>query len=236
MKFSIDNVTKYAGEDLIFLTGCPGCRWSSTYNFISKNSSINTTDQKEENVWHMTVKHVDGTLLNIGNHKATYWGPYHQHGQRFDNLYELSKSEILTEFMEPFENWDKIKVIRSHWFSYHLEYLHNLFPKAKIVSCYANDIDSFYRWHKCGGWGITYPKYVWYENDSRMLEKIKEENYKILKFNRDRNVSFELLKVSELHNKLNLPSEIPESEDVFIKCEVAIYDGSYLSNFNHLTR
>lgn len=236
MKFEIENILKYKGEDLILLTGCPGSRWSSTYNFISINSAINITDQNDENSYHMTVKHVDGRLLSIGNHKGTYWGPYHQHGHRFDRLYELSKTEILKEFMDAFENWDKIKIIKSHWFAYHLDYLHNMFPKAKIVSCYANDIDSFYRWHKCGGWGITYPKYSWYENDTKILEKIKEENYRLLKFNKDRDVNFQLLKISELHEKLGLPLEIRKSEDVFLECEVALYDGSYLSNFNHLTR
>ena len=97
MKFEIENILKYKGEDLILLTGCPGSRWSSTYNFISINSAINITDQNDENSYHMTVKHVDGRLLSIGNHKGTYWGPYHQHGHRFDRLYELSKTEILKE-------------------------------------------------------------------------------------------------------------------------------------------
>jgi hypothetical protein len=236
MKFHIENVTKYDGEDLILLAGCPGSRWSSTYNFIELSPLINTTDKTEENRFNLTILHIDGTFRKIGNHYASYWGPYHKQGHKFDKLNELSKAEILTEFMLPFSSWDKIKVIKSHWFSYHLEYIHYLFPKAKIVSCYANDIDSFYRWHKCGGWGITYPKYTWYEDDSRMIEKIKEENYKILKFNKDRDVEFKLLKISELHEKLGLPTEIEESEDVPIKCEVAIYDGSYISNFNHLTR
>jgi hypothetical protein len=236
MKFNIENIKKYDGEDLILLVGCPGSRWSSTYNFIELSPLINTTDKTEENRFNLTILHVDGTYKKIGNHYASYWGPYQKQGHKFDKLNEMSKAEILNEFMMPFSNWDKIKVIKSHWFSYHLEYIHYLFPKAKIISCYANDIDSFYRWHKCGGWGITYPKYTWYQDDSRMLEKIKEENYRILKFNKDRDTEFKLLKISELHQKLGLFTEIEKSKDVQIKCEVAIYDGSYIPNFKHLTR
>jgi len=235
MKFKIENIVKYKGEDLIFITGCPGSRWSSVYNSIALSPLINISDKVEKNCYHLSMLHVDGTIRKIGNHNASYWGPYQGQGHKFDNLNELSKSEILNELMKPFLNWDKVKIIKSHWFAYHLEYLHNLFPKAKIVSCYANDIDSFYRWHKCGGWGITYPKYTWYNNDSRMLEKIKEENYRILKFNKDRNVNFNLLSINEFYKNLGLPLSETDGEDK-LKCEVAVYDGSYLPNFGHLTR
>jgi hypothetical protein len=234
-KFSVGNVKDYAGEDLIFLIGCPGSRWSSVFLSLSKNPAINTTEWREENKWDKPINDVNGNLIKIGVHRGVYWGPGQKHGQRFDRLYDLSKIEILTEFMEPFENWDGIKVIKSHWFAYHIDYLHALFPKAKIVSSYANDIDSFYWWHKCGGWGMLFPNYIWYENDSKLLEKIKEENYRILKFNKDKNVNFKLLTQSQFYANLGLPPIALETDPV-LKCEVAIYDGSHMPNFGHITR
>jgi len=235
MKFDIGNVVKYSGEDLIFLIGCPGSRWSSVFLDLAKNEAVNTTEWREENKWDQPVQNVKGEHIKIGIHRGVYWGPGNTYGEGFDKLFAMSKPEILAEFMEPFENWDKIKVIKSHWFAYHIEYLQALFPKAKIVSCYANDIDSFYWWHKCGGWGMLFPNYTWYNDDSKMLEQIKEENYRILKFNRDRNVTFNLLSTNEFYKNLGLPAS-ENSDEGKLKCEVAIYDGSYISNFGHIIR
>jgi len=67
------------------------------------------------------------------------------------------------------------------------------------------------------------------------LEKIIEENSKILKFNRDKHVLFNLLSINEFYKNLGLPLPETNSEDE-LKCEVAVYDGSYLSNFWHVTR
>jgi len=234
MKFHIDNITKYDGSDLIFLVGCPGSRWSSVFLELAKNPAVNTTEWLPENKWDMLIQNVDNDLITIASHRGVYWGPNNQHGQNFDRLFAMLKPEILSEFMEPFQNWDGIKVIKSHWFAYHIDYLHALFPKAKIVSCMANDIDCFYWWHKCGGWGMLFPKYTWYQNDSRMLEKIIEENSKILKFNKDKNTPFELLEISKFYEKMGIPTE--NSDDTTLKCEVAIYDGSHLPNFGHITR
>jgi hypothetical protein len=233
MKFYIENIDTYEGEDLIFMTGSPGSRWSSTYKFMSENDSINTSDHKQGKTWDKDVRQ-GKEFLKIANHRGTYWGPYNSHGKNFDKLNTLTKEEIISEFMYPFDNWDKIKVIKSHWFSYHIEYLSFLFPKAKIVSCYANDIDCFYWWHKCGGWGISYPNYYWYENDTRLLEKIKEENYRILKFNRERKVNFQTLSLYELYNSLNLSNDKEEYKNIYVKSEVAIYMGNYIIDFDHI--
>jgi len=234
MKFHVDNVKRYTGEDLIFLIGCPGSRWSSVFLNLARNPAVNTSEWRNENEWDMPVINIHGELTHIGVHRGVYWGPGHEHGHKFDDMLSMSKAELLSEFMEPFEDWDGIKVIKSHWFAYQIDYLHNLFPKAKIVSCYANDVDSFYWWHKCGGWGMLFPNYSWYQNDTRLLEKIKEENYNILKFNKDKETPFQLLNQSEFYEKLGLPATT--DEPVGLKCEVAIYDGSHMPHFRHIIR
>jgi hypothetical protein len=236
MKFDIGNIKKYSGEDLVLMIGCPGSRWSSVFLDIAKSPDVNTSEWCEENKWDQEIENVWGELIYIGVHRGVYWGPGNTYGEGFENLFNMSKAEILTEFMKPFENWDKIKVIKSHWFAYHIEYLQALFPKAKIVSCYANDIDSFYWWHKCGGWGMLFPNYTWYNDDSRMLEKIKEENYRILKFNKDRHVPFKHMSLGEFYSNLGLSLPLENTGKDMLKCEVAVYDGSYISNFGHVTR
>jgi hypothetical protein len=67
-----------------------------------------------------------------------------------------------------------------------------------------------------------------------MLSRIKEENYNILRFNKDKAVSFELLNTSDLYNKLGMPMPL-ESEQT-LKCEVAVYDGTFMPNFGHIIR
>lgn len=234
MKFQIENITRYTGKDLIFICGSPGSRSSCLYNILTAHPDINISDYSN-NKWYREVQNVNGEKLVLGDHRGNHWGPGNKHGNNFDRLNTLSKHEIISEMMAPYENWEKIKVIWSHWFSYEIDYLHSLFPKAKILSCVANDIDSFYRWHKIGGWAISYPKYTWYQNDSTMLEKIKEENYRLMKFNKDRCVYFRDQTKAEMFQRLGLmyPSNLKAEQLGF---EIAIYDGDHLSNFYHLTR
>ena len=233
MKFEIENIREYDGADLILLIGCPGSRWSNIHSMLSENSQINNTDWSEEKSWESLTEGILGTVHRIGNHTGSYWGPGNMYGKNFGRLDLLSKEEILTEFMDAYETWDKIKVIKSHWFAYNIDYLHNLFPKAKIVSCYAGDLDSFYWWHKCGGWGLGYANYSWYEDDTRLLEKIKEENSNILKFNIDRDIDFKFMLRHELWENVGIPEEA-EHDTTYTNCKIAIYSGGHVPHFKHL--
>ena len=231
MKFPVD-IKTYEGSDLIIMIGCPGSRWSHVHRVLSENPAINNTDWSEVKSWTSLGYDTGGNLKNMGNHRGSYWGPDNYYGKKFDRLDALTKEEILSEFMEAFETWDGYKIIKSHWFAYNIEYIHNLFPKASIVSCYAGDIESFFWWHKCGGWGLGYANYAWYENDVKLLEKIKEENTNILKFSTDRNLKFRIIRRSELWNLLGIPYESPEDPNV--KCKVTVYRGGFISSFDHL--
>ena len=233
MKFNIDNVENYTGRDLILLTGAPGSRWSSVYLNLIPNVEINSSDSSTQRQWSMPLKFHNGSTANIGNHRGAYWGPGNQFGEKFDILNSLSKLQVLTEFMLPFTNWDRIKVIKSHWFSYHLDYLTGLFPDAKLISCYADDIDCFYWWHKCGGWGISYPNYSWYLNDEKMLSKIKEENYNLLRFNKRYKSNFIKTDTFDLFNLLDLPTE--NLSPVKLKTEVAVVSQKVARDLDHIS-
>jgi hypothetical protein len=234
MKFHIEDINEYTGSDLIFLIGTPGSKWSAVHRLLCESSHVNTTDWSEEKSWGDDVYGLDihGKINNLGVHKGAYWGPGNIYGKKFERLDSISKNEMISEFMDAFETWDKVKIIKSHWFAYNIPYLHHLFPKAKIVFCYGGDLESFYWWHKCGSWGMSYANYSWYKDDVRMLEKIKEENSNILKFCIDRDLDIKHMSKSWLYDRLNLPDF--SGEDHKTVCKVAVYSGEYVSNFSYL--
>lgn len=168
-------MSEYFGEDLILATGAPGSGWSGGLRAISFANEINNTDITSDNVYCGPSQR--------GHHYGAYFGPYEQYGHHFDRLNELSKEEIVAEFKKPFRHFGGIKIIKSHQFSYHLDYLVSLFPKARLI-CFFRETDelTFDWWHKCGGWGITHPNYKWYENDERMKRQIAVENRAIRRF------------------------------------------------------
>lgn len=237
MKFDIGSLNEYTGSDLIFVIGAPGSRWSSTAKIICESSQVNISDRKSERQWSRPLTRLNGETGPIGSHFGAYWGPGNLFGQRFDYLHSLSKQELLSEFMEAFDNWDGKKVIKSHWFAYNIPYLNNVFPDAKIVMCYVPDVECWYWWHKCGGWGSKYANYSWYENDERMLEQIKQENSHILKFGIDRDLQFKRYETEELWRIL----DITPVDDISIKerrnlkkNKLAIYTGGWQDNFSGL--
>jgi len=179
----MENIENYTGHDLIIATGAPGSRWSATLRVLSFNSAINRTDEDDSYMYDRIEYDDQGNKVEHGWHRGAYWGPGHQQGDKFDRLDQLSKQEILTEFMRPYTDWNTgIKIIKSHWFSYHLPLLKQLFPDAKFVANYKTDEFCYNWWHTVGGWNITYPHYHWYENNERMAKQISIENSHIREF------------------------------------------------------
>ena len=201
----------YNGEDLILVTGAPGSRWSATCRTISFNKEINNSDEKEEWKYDHVTKNIEtGKKKEHGWHRGAYWGPYHQQGQMFDRLDLLSKDDVIQEFKKPITNWNYgKKIIKSHWFSYHLPLLKEMFPKAILVAIYQSDDFCFDWWHKVGGWNITYPHYNWYVDDERMKRQIAIENQKIKEF-----FDLKTYTLYELLEELNLPVEIPTDKEL----------------------
>lgn len=239
MKFKIDNLLEYEGEDLIFLIGAPGSRWSRTAEIIALSPDINISDRKPEREWHRPFIGMGGDYIEVGNHVGAYWGPGNLYGKNFDYIHSLTKEEMLTEFMGAFDTWDKIKIIKSHWFAYNIPYLNNMFPKAKIVLSYMSDYECWYWWQKCGGFGSGYANYSWYENDEKMLEKIKEENSNILKFATDKNVFLIHLSRKQIWDNLGLQypaleHQDPGHENQLRKTAVYTYENRVLDTFQVL--
>lgn len=199
----------YTGHDLILATGVPGSRWSATLRVISFNKGINRSDERSQWQYERLVM-LNGNKTEIGWHRGAYWGPNHAQGYNFDKLHLMTKAEIVNEFKKPYDDWESgVKIIKSHWFSYHLPLLKELFPDAKFIATWKTNEFSFNWWHKVGGWDISYPHYQWYENDTRMKKQIAIENANILNF-------FDLKRytVSETLQALGLPGEMPTEAEI----------------------
>lgn len=199
-------MAEYEGDDLIIAMGAPGSRWSGSIRAIQASVDVNTSDDDSERIYDL----VDGEMP-LGWHRGAYWGPYHEFGNNFDCLDDLTKEEVVSEFKRPFSNWNYgIKIIKSHWFSYHIPLLCEWFPKAKFIAFYMDDKFCFDWWHKVGGWNITYPHYDWYKNDERMQLQIEIENSCI----QQEFPLLENLSLEEIHKKLGLSTQLISDDKI----------------------
>jgi len=197
-----------SGKDLIFATGAPGSRWSGSLRCISRNIAVDMSDEEEQESFELEVYDENGNIKSRAQHFGAYWGPYHKYGHKFDRIDTLSKDEILHEILKPFKRKDGVKVIKSHWFSYHLDFLVETFPRAKIITFYLPDKICFEWWKAVGGFDIHYPIYTWYENEERIIDKIREENSHIVSFfARKKRFLERYFDIFELFSDLDLPLE-----------------------------
>lgn len=173
---------EYKGKDLILAMGAPGSRWSGTIRLLSlMHEEINRSDETEELKYDRYYTDEQGRERSIGWHRGAYWGPYHTHGQKFDTM-DITKEEALAEFSAPYADWDNgIKIVKSHWFSYHIPKLQEWFPEATLLCFYMEDKECFDWWHEVGGWDIKYPHYEWYKDDEGMMRQITAENDQLRK-------------------------------------------------------
>lgn len=193
-------LTEYTGHDLIIATGVPGSQWSAALRIVSFNEGINRSDESKDTFY-------EGAKAW---HSGAYWGPYHKQGHNFDRLDLLSKEQVITEFKKPYREWNLgIKIIKSHWFAYHLPLLKEMFPDAKFIATYRTNEESFDWWHVCGGWDIGYPHYTWYVDNARMQKQIAIENEHILDF-----FKLKRYNLGELLTSLGLKDTMPNNSEI----------------------
>jgi hypothetical protein len=198
----------YQGEDLIFATGAPGSKWSGLLNALSFHEKLNNED-KADHRQYFIYYNLENTkeVLRMGWHFGVYFGPDNEYGHKFDDMSKLTKEEIVREFARPYDTWEGIKMIKSHWFAYNLDTITKYFPKAKIILVWAPDDSCFEWWSHLGGWDITFPVYTWYKDDERMQQKIKLENAFILKFIFEKNLKIIKGGIKDVCSMLELDSK-----------------------------
>lgn len=184
----------------VFVAGVPGSAWSMiTRRFKKRQEGFDFTDDTPERQFNLPqdIKQrytidIDQDKWKANGHIGSYFGPYHEFGQKFDDLVHYSNvSDFYSECMIPFkDNSLPNKLIRSHWFAYNLEWLWENCKGHDLMLIYRDPKISKDWWHQRGGWDIQHPVYTWYQNDERMWQQIQKETELIWNFGQTKNVKW----------------------------------------------
>jgi len=170
---------------LIFFSGAPGSKWSGVANIVSSSPlvPINITDRSDKR------SYCHGLRFNQQSHLGAYWGPGKEFGKRFHEINKLSKDEILSECLAPFEDKETgYFIIKCHQFSYNLQWIQDNFPQSKIMVVYRPAPDCYKGWTDVGGINIPYPNYKDYYKSNEQAKIFIEKELIALKqwmFNND---------------------------------------------------
>lgn len=155
----------------VFVSGAPGSKWSSVVKNIYHSPSIDNSDASPSREYYHDA---NGAYQLM--HMGAYWGPAMEFGNNFEQLDQYSKEENEQEFDAPFAGTG-IRIIKSHVFGYHLDYIKNTWPDCPIILVDRSDDACLGWWVKCGEFNITYPLYRdYYKNLKQMAECIRREN------------------------------------------------------------
>jgi hypothetical protein len=156
----------------IFVAGAPGSKWSSVVKNIYYSPDIDRSDYRDE--W--TYYHDASGKLEL-MHLGAYFDP----GMESDlpeNFNELTREELEKIFDTPFTDHNTgIRIIKSHIFANHIDFIRATWPDAPIVLVHRGDDACLGWWVKCGHFDITYPLYhSYYKNLKEMARIIQQQN------------------------------------------------------------
>jgi hypothetical protein len=159
----------------IFMAGAPGSKWSSVSKNIYFSPSIDRSDASPaREYWHSAWG--EPHLMHMG----AYFDPGMEFGGFFDRLHEYSKEECEAEFDRPFSGGG-IRIVKSHVFAHHTDFLKQHWPDCPIVLVHRSDDACLGWWVKCGHFNITYPTYKEYYVDLKNMARIiADQNRDIL--------------------------------------------------------
>ena len=201
----------------IFVAGAPGSKWSSVVKNIYYSDSLDNSDySKDREYWHDAGGEMD--LMHIG----AYYDPGMEFGDWFDELDKHTKEECEAEFDRPFTG-EGVRIIKSHVFAHHIDFLKEHWPDCPIVTVYRDDDSCLGWWVKCGHFDITYPLYhKYYKNLKEMSKIVNDQNRDILNA-WDRHACKEVYNNVQLAEQLNIAippeeySQYYQQKDVKVK-------------------
>jgi hypothetical protein len=160
----------------IFVAGAPGSKWSSVVKNIYFSPDVDNSDYSDERTYY----HDASGAMDL-MHLGAYYDPGMEFGKLFHRLPMYDKETLEKDFNEPFSG-QGIRIVKSHVFSNHIDYIKQNWPDCPIVLVHRPDDACLGWWVKCGHFDITYPKYdEYYQNLKVMAVKIKEQNEGIVK-------------------------------------------------------
>jgi hypothetical protein len=156
------------------VAGAPGSKWSSVTKNIYYSASIDRSDYSEARTYSHDAPG-EMTLMHLG----AYFDPGMEFGDFFRNLNQYTKEECEAEFNRPFSGTG-VRIIKSHVFAHHLEFIKQTWPDCAIVLVHRSSDSCLGWWVKCGHFDITYPDYSkYYENLRQMSQIISAQNQAI---------------------------------------------------------
>ena len=160
----------------IFVAGAPGSKWSSVVKNIYHSPSIDQSDYSDSRTYYHDASG-EMHLMHLG----AYFDPGMEFGKYLHRMPMYTKEQLEQDFDEAFTG-EGIRIIKSHVFSNHIDYIKETWPDCPIILVHRPDDACLGWWVKCGHFNITYPDYSgYYQNLKVMAEKIKEQNKGIIK-------------------------------------------------------
>jgi hypothetical protein len=159
----------------IFVTGAPGSKWSSVVKNIYYSPNIDHSDYSGERTYYHDASG-EMKLMHLG----AYFDPGMEFGNFFDKLNYYSKEDCEKEFDRPFKG-EGVKIIKSHVFAHHIDFLLENWSDCPIVLVYRNSDSCLGWWVRCGEFNITYPNYEKYYKNLRYMSKIIDHQNKDIK-------------------------------------------------------
>ena len=114
-----------------------------------------------------------------GKRELMHLGAYFDPGMESDlpeQIDNYSKEYLESIFDKEFSGTG-VRIIKSHIFSNHIDFIRKTWPDCPVVLVHRNDDACLGWWVKCGQFDITYPLYnKYYVNLKRMAGIIKQQN------------------------------------------------------------
>ena len=159
----------------IFIAGAPGSKWSSVTKNIYFSPNVDQTDYSDARTYY----HDAGGSMDL-MHLGAYFDPGMESNLPED-IDNYSREELEAIFDKEFTGIG-IRIVKSHIFSNHIDFIKATWPDCPIVLVHRPDDACLGWWVKCGHFDITYPDYSeYYQNLKVMATKIKEQNQGIIK-------------------------------------------------------
>ena len=160
----------------IFVAGTPGSKWSSVTKNLYYSPDIDRSDYSDARTYYHDAP---GTMQLM--HMGAYFDPGMEFGRFFSELNKVSPLLAEKEFDRPFSHPGAIRIIKSHVFADHIDYIKATWPNCPIVLVHRPDDACLGWWVKCGHFDITYPDYAEYYKDLKtMATIIQKQNAGIL--------------------------------------------------------
>jgi len=154
----------------IFVAGAPGSKWSSVVKNIYYSESIDHSDYSDTRTYYHDAS---------GKRELMHLGAYFDPGMESDlpeQIDNYSKEYLEAIFDKEF-NGTGVRIIKSHIFSNHIDFIQKTWPECSVVLVHRDDVACLGWWVKCGHFDITYPLYNKYYVDlKRMAGIIKQQN------------------------------------------------------------